>query len=311
MTTIHIEAADAGKRLDLLLVEKNPDNSRSRIQNAIKDGAIQLNGKPAKVHAFLKEGDVVTVETGANKAAPEPKKLKGRKDIAFGVVYEDDDLAVIDKPTGLLVHPTVQDETETLAHAIVGRWPEIAKVGDSPERPGIVHRLDKDASGLMVVCKTKKAFTSLKKQFQEHTIEKEYAVLVHGRPSKDSGTVTLTIGRATRGGHMVARPEPLDEEDRPAITHFRVEEFLRDSSLLSVRTETGRTHQIRAHFHALGNSVVGDQLYRFKPATTAHSPRLFLHAKRLAFEHPTTKQRVEFAAPLPADLETALAQLRK
>ncbi len=309
MLDITITTAEAGQRLDLFLAAKHPDISRSRLQAAIKEGRILLNGKPAKPHTFLKAEDVISFSAEAVEPVGEPKKLKGRKDIAFGVVYEDGDLAVIDKPSGLLVHPTVQNETDTLAHALVGKWPTIAKIGDSPLRPGIVHRLDKDASGLMVVARTKKSFDDLKKQFQEHSIEKEYAVLVNGRPAQDAGTVTLSIGRSVRGDRMAARAEE-EEGDRPAVTHYKAEEYLPGATLLTVRTETGRTHQIRAHFFALGLPVAGDPLYRLKRGATVPATRLFLHAKRLAFTHPKTGKRVEFIAPLPRDLEATLAKLR-
>ena len=308
--TIKIEPENAGARLDLFLTGLYPDISRSKLQAAIKDGRILLNGKPAKPHTFLKTDDEIAMPAEKTVAPPAATKLQGRQDIPFAVIYEDDKLAVIDKPTGLLVHPTVQGETETLAHALVGRWPGLAKVGEAPERPGIVHRLDKEASGLLVVAKTKKAFAALKAQFQEHSIEKEYAVLVNGRPPKEADTISLTIGRSAAGNRMAARAEALDENDRPAITHYRVEEYFNGATLLSVRTETGRTHQIRAHLHALGSSVAGDPLYHIKRGPVVASPRLFLHCRRLAFKHPKTGQRVEFTSPLPADLESTLKKLR-
>jgi len=307
--TITVTAADADKRLDVFLASQLPGMTRSKIQNYIREGRILLNGKEAKPHAFLRENDVVTMATGDSKPEKKAKTLEssGRE---LNVVFEDDDLAVINKPSGLLVHPTVQNEKDTLAHALVGYWPKIAKVGDAPDqRPGIVHRLDKDASGLLVVAKTKKAFEALKEQFQTHSIEKEYAVLVNGRPPKDSATITPSIGRAASGTRMAARAEA-EEGDKPTVTHYRIEELFRDAALLSVRTETGRTHQIRASFQSLGCPVVGDTLYHVRKGPSVPAPHLFLHAKRLAFTHPTTGQRMEFTAPLPAELETTLRKLR-
>ncbi len=307
--TFTVTASDAGQRLDVFLARGLSALTRSKIQSLIKNGLILLNGNIAKPHAFLHADDVVTMSSGDAKPVKKAKKLTPSTR-ELNVVFEDDDLAVINKPAGLLVHPTVQDEKDTLAHALVAYWPKIAKVGDAPEqRPGIVHRLDKAASGLLVVAKTAKAFESLKRQFQEHTVEKEYAVLVNGRPPKDEDTVTVSIGRAASGTKMAARAEA-EEGDRPAVTRYRVEEAFKGATLLSVRTETGRTHQIRATFHAIGCPVVGDQLYHVHRGPSVAAPRLFLHAKRLAFTHPVTDERLEFTAPLPPELEKVLKNLR-
>lgn len=306
--TYRIDEADAGARLDVFLAKRHPEHSRSRIQKWIKAGAALLNGKPAKPHAALEAGDTVVLDA---ETAPETegKGLLPRPDVAFAVVHEDDDVIVIDKPAGLLVHPAV-GETDTLANGLLARRPEIANVGDDPQRPGIVHRLDRDASGLMVVARSPRAFESLKRQFQEHTVLKEYAVLVEGAPPKDADTIMLAIGRKSGSGRMAARPVA-GEDDRDAVTHYRLEERLAKTSLLTVRTETGRTHQIRAHMHAIGCPVVGDPLYGVKRPGRTPSPRLFLHAWRLEFDHPGTGKRMRHDSPLPGELETVLALARK
>ncbi len=304
---ITIAAEDAGARLDVFLTRHLADRSRSQLQKIIKDGAVLLNGKKATPHVALRAGDKVFFELPEKAAAP--AGLTPRPDIKISVVYEDDDVVVVNKPTGLLVHPTVLSETDTLANALVSQYPQIAGVGESPDRPGIMHRLDKDASGLMVVAKNPKAYESLKKQFQVHTVDKEYTVLVQGRPPKDSGTVSLAIGRASAGDKMAARAEPM-EGDRPAVTHYRVDKRFVGASLLTVKTETGRTHQIRAHFKALGCPVAGDPLYKAPRGQRLGVPRLFLHCSRLAFDQPTTGRRLEFRIPLPVDLADELKKLR-
>lgn len=304
---INISEQDVGKRFDAHVAAMVPALSRSRIKKMIEAGEITLNGKVITPHRELRAGDVIEIADNLS-AVPAPAKLEPRPDIALEIVHEDEAVAVVNKPSGLLMHPTVRNENETLAHALVARWPQIAAVGESWDRPGIMHRLDKEASGLIVVAKTQPAYENLKKQFQEHTITKVYAVLVHDAPPKDEGTISLAIGRSASGDKMAARPAPM-EGDRQAVTHYRIEKRFRDATLLTVRTETGRTHQIRAHFKALGCPVVGDPLYHRKQGSKVTAPRLFLHAFKLGFNHPTSGEKMEFNAPLPAELETALAKL--
>ncbi len=301
--TFTVTKKDAEARLDVFLTSNFKDRSRSQLQKLIKSGGVVVNGGKKTPHFALSEGDVVTVEDEPSHTSTDV--LVPRKDIPLSVVYEDDDVAVINKQFGLLVHPATAHDTETLAHALIAHWPKITTVGDTPDRPGIVHRLDKDASGLLVVAKTKKAFASLKRQFQKHTIKKEYAVLVDGGPSNDEGTVNLHIGRKRNSGRMAARHEPR-EGDKDAVTHYYVEERYPRVTLLTVRTETGRTHQIRAHMDALGCPVVGDTLYGLKRAARFPAPRLFLHAKTLGFTHPTSRKKLVFSASLPPELEKIL-----
>lgn len=301
-----ITAADEGARLDVFLTANLDGFSRSKLQAYIKEGRVLVNDAKVTPHYALEDGFIVAVDL------PDPTAkrvgLKPRPDITLTVVHEDDDVMVVDKPSGMIVHPAVDTDDATLVNALVARNPEIAAVGDSIDRPGIVHRLDKDASGLMVIAKNQDAFDALKAQFQEHAVKKEYTVLVDGGPPQDSGTVTLAIGRKKGDGKMAARPEP-KEGDREAITHYVREKQFMKAALLTVRTETGRTHQIRAHMHAIGCSVVGDPLYGEKRVGRLQSPRLFLHAKTLAFTHPKTGKPMSFEAPLPTELQAVLRKL--
>jgi 23S rRNA pseudouridine1911/1915/1917 synthase len=304
-TTFRIDAEDAGARLDVYLSRRLPSLSRSRIQRLIKDGAVLLNGRPARPHAALGEGD----EVEAALPPPAAEGLVPRPDVAVPAVHEDEDVLVVDKPAGMLVHPATEADDATMVHGLIAAHPGIIGVGDAPERPGIVHRLDKDASGLIVVAKTAGAFDALKGMFQRREVEKEYRVLVEGAPPHDEGEVALAIGRKARGGRMAARPDA-GEGDRDALTRYRVLERLPGATLLAVTTGSGRTHQIRVHMKALGCPVVGDDLYAAKGGPRVAAPRLFLHATRLAFSHPRTGKRLEFGSPLPAELEEVLERLR-
>ncbi len=315
-----VTAKDAGQRLDSWLTAKLPEVSRSRIQKWIKSELVTVNGKTVTPHLALAEKDVIDIKDDAEATAVVSENLVPRPDIGLAVVYEDKDIVVVNKPSGLIVHPAIPGESETLANALIARYPEIAKVGDDPDRPGIVHRLDREASGLLVVARTKAAFENLKAQFQAHVVKKEYAVLIDGYPPADAGTVKMPIGRSASGGKMAARPVKFNKisgdmevapGDRTAITHYRIEEKFPKTTYLTVRTETGRTHQIRAHFHALGTPVVGDPLYGANRVGRMNASRLFLHAKALAFHHPATDKELSFSAPLPKELEDILKRAGK
>jgi 23S rRNA pseudouridine1911/1915/1917 synthase len=214
---------------------------------------------------------------------------------------------VIEKPSGLLVHPTSpKAKEESLLTWLGKKFPETKKIGD-PERPGLVHRLDKDVSGLMVIPRTEEMYEHLKTQFQEHTVEKHYTALVHGKVGKDTGEITFKIARSNSRARMAARPD--DEEGREAHTEFETLKRLVGSSLLDVRIHTGRTHQIRAHMFGYGHPVVGDTLYRHKNTKLKRTPdRIFLHSTKLAFTDLKGK-RVEFDSPLPESLENFLTTL--
>lgn len=226
----------------------------------------------------------------------------------YGIIYEDKDVLVIDKPAGLLVHKATGNEDTSLADLLVERFPELVGVGEKPERPGIIHRLDKDVSGVMVVARNQTAYEFLKLQFQERRMKKEYIALVHGNLSKDIDTITLRIARSRDKARMVARPE--SQEGRDAITHYEVIDRWRNYDLVKVTIETGRTHQIRVHFHALGHPLVGDTLYKIRGIKPKDLGRVFLHAAKLTLTLPSGEVKT-FESPLPQYLQDVLPTLAR
>ncbi len=245
------------------------------------------------------------------------------KSSSLKIIAETPDYLVIEKPTGLLVHPTVHHEGPTLVDELVRLYPKIKKVGDDPTRPGIVHRLDREVSGLMVVAKTQPMFEYLKEQFAGRTIHKEYLALVHGKLSKDEGEIDFVIARSRHGGRMAARPS--SQEGRTAKTMYDVVERFPNATLVRVMPETGRTHQIRAHFHALGHPLVGDRLYRTKKQRRKELlkskgedvqtlgkftiPRLMLHATKLSF--PDLEEKIQtFESTPPSEFSNFIKTLK-
>ena len=298
---------DVGVRLDVYLSKHAQVFSRSRAKEEAEAGHITVNGKVVSAHYALRLNEVIAVNAEDRPTAIVMTPWKGS---TLDILHEDADIIVLNKPSGMLVHPAVPTDTETLANALLAHFPKIAKIGDQPERPGIVHRLDRDASGLLVVAKTKKAFEHLKQQFQAHEVRKEYAVLVEDHPPEDAGTVRLAIGRKKGDGKMAARAAAKGG-DKEAVTHYSVDSRWSRATLLTVRTETGRTHQIRAHMFAIGCPVVGDSLYGTNRPHRLPSPRLFLHAKSLTFTHPKTGEELRFEAPLPKELVAVVKGLGK
>ncbi len=308
MKKIVVPDFEAGERLDAWLVQQFSEKSRSAFQKQIKGGGILVNGKTQKAHYVVKEGDVVEMK----KIDPSTALGMTKKEIPkVRIVDETDDYLVIDKPSGLLVHPAPSQKTSTLVDFLVDHAPQIKKVGDAKERPGIVHRLDREASGLMVVAKTKRAFEDLKKQFQAHTIKKEYVALVYGKPSKDFDVIETPIGRKKGKGRMSARAAA-QEGDKDARTHYDVLERYPQATLMKVRTETGRMHQVRVHMKSIGHPLVGDDLYaQTKHETTSlRNLRLFLHAATLGFTDLQGLRR-EYHSELPPELNAVLETLRK
>ncbi|MBU0613711.1 RluA family pseudouridine synthase, partial [Patescibacteria group bacterium] len=226
----------------------------------------------------------------------------------LNIIFEDEDVIVINKPSGLLVHETDTSSEHTLVDNLVNYLPSIASVGDDPKRPGIVHRLDKAASGVLIVAKNQAAFEHLKNQFKEKLTEKYYTVLVEGQMSKDHDTITLPISRSKIHGRMAAKPE--SQGGKVAITHYDVKTAYPHHTLLDVKIDTGRTHQIRAHMFAIGNPVVGDTLYRQKGMKIMDIGRLFLHASRLVITLPSGVKET-FEAPLPEKLQIVLDSIPK
>lgn len=302
-----ISGDDVGKRLDVFLSGSTENSSRSHIKKRIKADDVTVNGKTVTPHYALSDGDIVSYpDLTKNK---DFTKLQPRDDIGLTIVYEDDDVIVVDKQSGLLMHPNVPDETKTLANALLASYPELEGVGEGIDRPGIVHRLDKEASGLLVVARKQSAYDNLKAQFQEHSVLKEYAVLVYDGPVDDTGTITFPIARLKGSGRMAAKPEGTVDA-RPAITHFTVDERFVNATLLTIRTETGRTHQVRVHMKALDMPIAGDTLYMKRQTKMLPTTRLFLHAKTLEFTHPTSGKRMRFTSVMPKVLEDTLAKLR-
>ncbi|HEX7298082.1 MAG TPA: RluA family pseudouridine synthase [Solirubrobacteraceae bacterium] len=280
---------DEGARLDAFLA--GPLGSRARAQRLIDAGAVLVDGRRAPKRHRLGAGEVVSVEEPA--VAP-PADVP---DAEFSVPYRDEHLLVVDKPAGVVVHPARGHRAGTLAQALAG----VAAGGEDAARAGIVHRLDRDTSGLLVVARSETAHRALRAALQARTITREYLVLVEGRPPARTGTIDAPLGRDRR---VRTRMSTDTDTPRAAITHFELERALPRTTLLRVRLETGRTHQIRAHLQAIGHPVVGDPEYG-TPGRLGLE-RQFLHATRLAFTHPVTGQEVDVSSPLPADLQAAL-----
>jgi 23S rRNA pseudouridine1911/1915/1917 synthase len=286
-------------RLDAFLAARGAAPSRSAAQRLIDAGAVLVDGTPRPKNHRIAAGQVVSVETGeGGGGAVEPAA-------EFEVVYEDADLLVVDKPAGLVTHPAAGHRGPTLAGALRGR----AAGGPDPERAGIVHRLDRDTSGLLVVTKTEEAHAALSEQLRAREVRREYLALVAGHPEAESGTVDAPIGRDRSRRTIVST-----RSDRPreAVTHFEVIERLPATTLLRVRLETGRTHQIRAHLAAIDHPVCGDPQYGGRACGRAIGlERQFLHAGKLMFRHPRTGEIVVCESKPPVDLRRALDAARR
>ncbi len=310
-----VEQEDEGKRLDKFLVARFSHLTRSKIQKIIKDGNVVVNGVIASVHRFLKRGDMVHVKEQATAPAVPNEKVQQAVAKGYEVVAETDDYVVIKKPAGLLVHAAPGHEETTLVDLLLKKYPSLANVGDDPTRPGIVHRLDRDVSGLLVVAKTQVIFDHLKQQFQGRTIKKEYTCLVYGGPAKDEGDIEFRIARSSRGFKMAALPrqgrgEP-DDVGREAKTHFEVLERYYHYTLLKVVPETGRSHQIRVHLHAYGIPILGDQMYKpRKLKERIRLNRIFLESTAIGFSD-LAGQIQEYRIPLSKELQDILTALKK
>ena len=294
MPQVTVPPADAGGRLDRFLASLEDVGSRAAAERLIEAGAVTVDGTPRAKSHRLAGGEQV-----AFPAPEEPTSTLTPHRLDLAIPYRDEHLLVVDKPAGLLVHPVPRYDGPTLVHGLLG---EVE--GDGP-RPGIVHRLDRDTSGLLVVARDQRTLLRLQSQLRRRRIHREYAALVRGRPASWRGTIDAPIGRDRREPTRVS----LDSDvARTAVTHFTVAELLPAHSLLDVELDTGRTHQIRVHLAAIGCPVVGDPVYGHGPELGLE--RQFLHATRLRFTHPWTKQDVDIVSPLPADLEAALALAR-
>ena len=281
-----------GLRLDRFLSE--PLGSRARAQALIDAGRVRVDGRVRPKRHTLRPGEVVVVQ-----ADDPPSAAPAEPGVRFGVAYEDDHLLVVDKPAGLVVHPARGHRTGTLAQALAGR----AAGGEDPYRAGIVHRLDRDTSGLLVVAKSDEVHRALKALLAARQLRREYLTLVEGRPPARTGTIDAPIGRHRNERVLMSIDT---DEPREARTHFEIERMLPGATLLRVVLDTGRTHQIRVHLAAIEHPVCGDSQYG--TAGEYGLRRQFLHAARLAFAHPVTGEDIDVSSPLPEDLAAALAR---
>jgi 23S rRNA pseudouridine1911/1915/1917 synthase len=279
----------AGERLDVFLARAA--GSRAAAQRLIDGGLVLVDGVARPKRHAVRAGERITVRPAP--AAPEPEIPEA----TFGIAYEDEHLLIVDKPAGVVVHPARGHRRGTLVQALAGR----VAGGDDPDRPGIVHRLDRDTSGLLVVARSEPVHAALKAMLAERRITREYLALVEGRPASRAGTIDAPLGRDRR---LRTRISTDTDEPREAITHFETEALYDGYTLLRVRLETGRTHQVRAHMKAIGNPVAGDPEYGH--AGLLGLTRQFLHAERLAFSHPATGAAICARSPLPSDLRAPL-----
>jgi len=294
--TLTVPAGCAGQRLDRVLAQLLPEHSRSRLAQWTRAGQVVLDGRPVPPRQKVHGGEVIDI---AAPPAPESAAY-GPEDIPLEIVFEDDALLIVNKPAGLVVHPGSGNWSGTLLNALLRHAPGLAAV----PRAGIVHRLDKDTSGLLAVAKTPAAQTDLVRQLQARSVRREYLAVAHGRIVRD-GRIEAPIGR-----HPVKRTRmAVVARGRQAITHYEVLERYPEATLLRCRLETGRTHQIRVHFNALGHPLVGDPAYGKRHSRIAF-PRQALHAERLALLHPETRRERSWRAAPPADLQALIATLR-
>lgn len=303
---ITVPRLSAPTRLDKFLTHQLPGLSRSAIQHAIKQGQVKVGGKQVPVHHFLKPGEVVVADINTT---PKQAQLKPEPGVPWQLINETDDYLVVEKPAGLVVHPAPGVDEPTLVDGLIAHYPELAQIGNHPLRPGIVHRLDREVSGVMVVARTAAMFQHLTTAFAARQVAKQYTALVVGHVAQPEGTITFPLSRGHgRRGRVAARPAAGDDT-REAVTHYTVRQQFQQAALLDIAIATGRTHQIRAHLAALGHPIVGDQVYRPKSLAFKASPgRIFLHAATLAFND-LHGARQTFTSPLPAKLQQFLTHL--
>lgn len=310
--SLTITGDEAGRRLDAVLPAKHADFSRSQVQKAIKDGHIRVNGRVPKPSLLVAEGDCIEI------VLPDPVPLEAQaQDIPLDVLYEDEGVIVINKPAGMVVHPACGNYTGTLVNALLHHCSNLSGIG-GVVRPGIVHRLDKGTSGVLIAAKSDKAHRHLSSQFKAHTVVRKYQALVMGSLPEGAGTIQSAVGR-----HVADRKKMSvhSRQGRPAVTHWRVLEAFAGVSLVEASLETGRTHQVRVHLASVNHPVVGDELYgagkklkqvRAKPLLDLlrSAKRPLLHAYHLTFSHPDTGRPMTFEVPAPSDFADILAALR-
>lgn len=296
---IDLQLGEQSGRIDKVLSQELADYSRSQIQQWLKDERVMVNGTTVKANYKVKAGDQVTI------TVPEPTVLElTPENIPLEIVYEDEDVAVVNKPQGMVVHPSAGHPNGTLVNALLFHMQDLSSINDVI-RPGIVHRIDKDTSGLLMIAKNDFAHESLAKQLKEKTSLRKYVALVHGVIPHEKGVIDAPIGRSKTDRKMQA----VIEEGKPAVTHFQVLERFADFTLVELQLETGRTHQIRVHMKYIGYPLAGDPVYG--PKKTLPGKGQFLHAQVLGFEHPRTGEFLTFTAPLPEVFQKTLEKLRK
>jgi 23S rRNA pseudouridine1911/1915/1917 synthase len=293
-----VEQLKAGMRLDVYLAKENPEISRSYLQKLIGDGMVNVNNAPSKPGYRLKPGDEVLL------CVPYPEELKIEpQPIPLDVYYEDPDVIVINKPRKMVVHPAEGNYSGTVVNALLFHCRDLSGI-NGVLRPGIVHRLDKDTSGLLVVAKNEAAHLELARQLKERRVVRRYLALVHGHFQEESGTIDAPVGRSSQDRKRMA---VVANGGKPAVTHYQVVQRFAKFTLLQIRLETGRTHQIRVHMAYLSHPLVGDNKYAPKKEHYGLDGQ-FLHAAVLGFTHPRTKGYLEFSAPLPAELDNFLRE---
>lgn len=298
--SLAVGAADVGQRIDAWLAVKLEGLTRSHLQRLIRDGQVLVDGEPVKSNRRLREGETVIVDV------PPPRPLEVEpENIPLSIVYEDFDLLVVNKPQGMVTHPAQGNYSGTLVNALLYHVHDLSGI-NGVLRPGIVHRLDKDTSGLLVVAKNDQAHLRLAADLKERRVRREYQALVHGNLLADQGTVDAPIAR-----HPIQRKQmAVVPGGRSAVTHYQVLERLGNYTLLQLQLETGRTHQIRVHLAHIGHPVVGDPAYGPRRAHFDLAGQL-LHAFRLSFNHPQSGEPLSFTAPLPEHFQRILRRLRR
>jgi 23S rRNA pseudouridine1911/1915/1917 synthase len=305
VSPLELQVDQGGDRLDRWLTEQLPDLSRARIQKLIEQGHVTRNGQ-----ACLSKKDSVQAGDRIHLTIPDPIPLGlPAQKMPLEVLYEDDDVLILNKPTGLVVHPAPGHEDGTLVNAILAHCPNLQGVG-GVQRPGIVHRLDKDTSGAIAIAKTDPAHHHLQAQFKAKTARRTYLAVVHGVPAADKGTIDEPIGRHPGDRKKMAVISP-PATGRSAITHWQVQQRMGNYSLLQFELETGRTHQIRVHCAFIGHPIIGDPVYGSRRSVGVNVPGQALHAWKLRLQHPRTEEWIEAIAPLPPYFQTLVRVLEQ
>ncbi|GBF32976.1 ribosomal large subunit pseudouridine synthase D [Desulfocucumis palustris] len=301
VNSYHVEPGGAGVRLDVFLAGENPDLSRSHVQKLLEDGQVTVNGGPARASYRVKTGDVIML------TVPPPVEMKVEPEpIPLDIYYEDEDVLVVNKPRGMVVHPAEGNYSGTLVNAVLYHCRDLSGI-NGVLRPGIVHRLDKDTSGLLMVAKNDVSHVELASQLKDRQVVRRYLALAHGVVKAERGVVDAPIGRDPGDRQRMA---VVFRNGKPAVTHYRVKKKYQNHTYMELRLETGRTHQIRVHLSYIGHPVVGDPKYG--PARPHFGlDGQFLHAAVLGFKHPRSGQFIQFESPLPGVLAAVLAELEE